>query len=361
MKIGIDASRALIKQRTGIEEYAYQAIKNLREHLGDHEVFLYVKEKGKKNLDFDLPKNWKIKVVPFNYFWTQTGLSWEMLTRPIDVLFIPAHTVPFVHPRKTIVTVHGLEYEHCPKGYSLYSRWFHHFFVTRSCRWAKKIVSVSQNTKKDLVKMYKIQKSKIIVVYNGFEIKKEYLKLSKKIESDKYILYIGRIEERKNIKNIIAAFEILKREYNYKGQLLLAGKFGYGYEEIEKKINGSEYKEDIKMLGFISEEEKTNLLAKAEIFMFPSLCEGFGIPILEAQSVGVPVITSNFGPMDEVAGNEEILAVPTHPKHIARVAQNILIDKKKYDDVVRKGFENTKRFSWEKCGEGIAKVLLSQS
>lgn len=361
MKIGIDASRALITQRTGIEEYAYQTIKNLRGPLGNHEVFLYVKEDGKENLDFDLPAKWKLQVVPFKYFWTQTGLSWEMLMRPVEILFVPAHTVPLVHPRKTIVTVHGLEYEHCPEGYSLYSRWFHHFFVTRSCRWAKKIVAVSQNTKNDLVKMYKTQKEKIVVVYNGFEIKRDYLQLSPSKAKGKYLLYIGRLEERKNIKNIIAAFEILKEEYGYKGRLFLAGKAGYGSDEIENKIKESRFKKDIISLGFVSDEEKPGLLAGAEIFMFPSLCEGFGIPILEAQSVGVPVVTSNFGPMDEVAGNNEILAIPTHPEHIAKVAQRILADKKIYNDIVKKGIENTKRFSWEKCGKGVAKVLLSQA
>ncbi len=359
MKIGIDASRALIKQRTGIEECAYQTIKNLRKPLGDHEVFLYVKDNGENSFDFDLPKKWKMQVVPFNYFWTQIGLSWEMLMRPVDVLFIPAHTVPFVHPRRTVVTVHGLEYEHCPEGYSLYSRWFHHFFVTRSCRWAKKIISVSQNTKKDLVRMYKTQKEKIVVVYNGFNVKIEHSKFSVKKSFSKYILYIGRLEERKNIKNIISAFEILKREYNYKGELLLAGKPGYGYEEIEKKINESEFEKDIKRLGFISEKDKSKLLAEAEIFMFPSLCEGFGIPILEAQSVGVPVVTSNFGPMDEIVGNDEVLTTPTQPEHIAKVAQKILSDRNKYNDVVKKGLENTKRFSWEKCGRGVAKVILA--
>ncbi len=360
MKIGIDASRALIKQRTGIEEYAYQTIKNLREPLEDHEVFLYIKEKDKKKFDFDLPTKWKIRVVPFNYFWTQLGLSWEMLMHPVEILFIPAHTVPFVHPRKTIVTVHGLEYEHCPEGYSVYSRLFHHFFVTRSCIWAKKIIAVSQNTKNDLIEMYKVSNKKIQVVYNGFKIEdKEVENISVK-KYGKYILYIGRLEERKNLKNIIAAFEILKKKFNYKGNLLLAGNAGYGYEEISKKIDKSDFKKNIKLLGFISDAEKQVFLTYADLFMFPSLCEGFGIPILEAQSVGTPVITSNFGPMDEIAGNNEILAIPTQSKHIADVAKRILFDEEMYERVTKKGFENVKRFSWEKCGNEIAKVLLSR-
>lgn len=359
MKIGIDASRALMKQRTGIEEYSYQTIKNLRDHLEDHEVFLYIKAKDKKNLDFKLPKNWELRVVPFNYFWTQLGLSWEMLMRPVDVLFVPAHTVPFVHPRRTVVTVHGLEYEHCPEGYSLYSRLFHHFFVTRSCKWAKKIIAVSQNTKNDLKKMYKVPSRKISVVYNGFIVEGKGPISKEQKQKGKYLLYIGRLEERKNIKNIINAFDILKDKYNYKGKLLLAGKPGYGFEDIERRIKKSEFSKDIKLLGFISNSEKQELLTYADLFLFPSLCEGFGIPILESQSVGTPVVTSNFGPMDEVIGNNEALVIPTEPKHIAKVAHRILGDEERYSMAVKKGFENTKRFSWEKCGAGVAEELLA--
>lgn len=357
MKIGIDASRALIEQRTGIEEYAYQTIKHLRNKLGDHEVFLYIKERDKDNLDFEIPKKWKLRVVPFNYFWTQLGLSWEILLRPIDVLFVPAHTVPFVHPRKTVVTVHGLEYEHCPEGYSLYSRWFHHFFVTRSCRWAKRIVAVSKNTKKDLIEMYQTPEEKISVSYNGFDAKEENEKFLK-AKKENYLLYIGRLEERKNIKKIILAFERLKREQGYKGRLLLAGKPGFGYKGIEAQIRKSKFKEDIEQLGFISDKRKWELLGHAQLFMFPSLCEGFGIPIIEAQSVGTAVITSNFGPMDEVAGDRDILVDPLDEKAIAKVAGVILFDKEKNSNVIKKGRKNVKRFSWEKCANGVAKVLL---
>ena len=109
MKIGIDASRAFFKQRTGIEEYSYQIIKNLRDKLDDHRVILYVRKN--KNIDFDLPENWKIKAIKFPYLWTQIGLSLEVLFHPVDVLFIPAHVVPIVHPKNTFVTIHGLEYE----------------------------------------------------------------------------------------------------------------------------------------------------------------------------------------------------------------------------------------------------------
>lgn len=366
MKIGIDASRAFMKQRTGIEEYAYQIIKHLRGKLGEHKVILYVKSDDFNRRKFNLPDNWKVKPISFNYMWTQLGLSLEMLVNPVDVLFVPAHTVPFIHPKKTVVTIHGLEYEHCPESYSGYSRWFHRFFVRRSCHWARKIIAVSMNTKKDLFEMYKVPKDKTEVVYNGFdeELKKKAVSAMDEVQQEKhfisgfgsFVLFMGRLEKRKNIKGIIEAYEKM-REGGYEGKLLLAGKEGYGYWSISKQIQESKYKDDIVELGFIADSDKWKLLREADVFMFPSLCEGFGIPILEAQSVGTPVITSFMGPLDEVAGNSDVLVDPSKPDEIALLANKIVSNETFKQGVIREGFENVMRFSWNRSALEVVEVL----
>lgn len=355
MKIGIDASRAFLKKRTGIEEYSYQTIKILRKHLAEHEVFLYVRNWKSKQIDFELPVNWKIKEIPYVYGWTQVGLALEMLLRPIDLFFSPAHTTAIIHPQKTIVTIHGLEYEHCPESYSLYSRWFHRFFIKRSCRWATKIIAVSKNTKKDLIGMYKIDEEKVSVVYNGFDSLNPP-RTKKKQKDEPFLFYIGRIEKRKNIEGIIKAFEILKKEEKFDGKLILAGGPGYGYEKIKEVITSSSFKNDIVELGYIGEEKKWKLLSEASVFMFPSFCEGFGIPILEAQSVGTPVLTSKLGPLDEVAGNEQVLVDPKSPNSIAKKVTHLLDDDVR-KVVTAKGYKNVDRFSWEKSGSKTARII----
>src|SRR3989339_479440 len=166
MKIGIDASRAFLKKRTGIEEYSFQVIKNLRQKLKDAQVTLYVRP-GEINSSVDnfaIPENWKVKKINWIVFWTQIGLSLEMLMHPVDVLFIPAHTVPMIHPSslwmnnflklfrgkdrnfKTVVTVHGLEYEFLPEAYSRWERFYMRLVIKKSCHWADKIIAVSFNT-----------------------------------------------------------------------------------------------------------------------------------------------------------------------------------------------------------------------
>jgi len=378
MKIGIDASRAFIKERTGIEEYSYQVIKSLVNKLDEHEVILYMRSgQSAVSADCPLPENWKIKVIKWPYFWTQIGLSLEMLLHPVDTLFIPAHVVPIIHAKNTVVTIHGLEYEFCPGAYSFWERLYMRWSIKFSCRFAKKIIAVSENTKKDLMKLYAVPESKIKVVYEGYEDNFEFrisnfesnpnfqnsnLKIDSKfkIQNSKFLLFIGRLEERKNIIGIIEAFEILREKYKIPHKLILAGKPGYGYEKIKFEIRNSKF--EIRELGYVNETQKWQLLKEADIFLFPSFYEGFGLPILEAQSAGVPVVASNNSSVLEIGGTGRDLSVqlvdPNNPQAIAEATYKLISDETLKNDIISKGYKNLERFSWEKCGEKIAKVLL---
>jgi len=407
MIIGIDGSRAFFKQRTGIEEYSYQVVKHLVSHFvetqqccvstGATQVVLYLRKNQKIN--FSLPANWKIKVLKWPRFWTQFGLSLEMLLHPVDVLFIPAHVAPFIHPdrnaslfslalfiqkilkklgiktdynthsdaggpKKTFVVVHGLEYEIVKDAYSAWERIYMRYSIKLSCRWAKKIIAVSKNTKKDLVELYKIPENKIEVIYEGvnqnLESKSPIGDLDSKhsiLNYKPYLLFIGRLEKRKNIEGIISAFEILKEKYNIPHGLVLAGLPGYGYESIKYKIESSKYKEEIIMPGFVSDEDKFGLIKNADVFLFPTFYEGFGLPVLEAQSVSVPVVTSNTSSFPEVGGDSVAYVTPSEPMSIADSTYKIISDESFRNVIIKKGNENVKRFSWEKCVVAIADVM----
>ena len=368
MRIGIDGSRAFLKQRTGIEEYSYQVIKNLRNELGNHEVFLYTRRN--QIVDFSVPENWQIRKIGWLRFWTQIGLSWEMFRRPVDVLFVPAHTVPLIHPKKTVVTIHGLEYEMMPKAYSWWERFYMRASIRNSCRWAEKVISVSENTKKDLMRLYQVPEEKIQVIYEGYDLEKSKIQISNFKShayrqagnlndqiTKPYLLFIGRLEERKNIVGIIKAFEILKEHYGIGHKLILAGKFGYGADDIRAELGKINSFRDILLPGFVSDEEKWELLRGAEVFLFPTFYEGFGIPILEAQSVGVPVVASDNSSSSEIAARSAILVDPQNAEQIADAAYGLISDKTKRDDIIERGYENVARFSWEKCTHEIAGIL----
>lgn len=361
MVIGIDASRAFLGQRTGTEEYSYQVIKHLREPLKDHQVVLYLRKNQNSKIDFELPEKWQIKVIKFSRFWTQLGLAFEMLRNPVDVLFIPSHIVPWIHPKRTITAIHGLEYEFMPEAYSFWKRFYMRFSIKRSCRWAQKVIAVSKNTREDLKKLYGVPEEKIKVIYEGYDKNNQIYNFQEKskIQNPKpYLLFIGRLEKRKNIEGIIAAFEILKEKYKISHKLVLAGKPGYGWEEIAEKLESSSYKKDIVLTGFADEEKKWKLFQEADIFLFPTFYEGFGLPILEAQASGVPVISSNVSSLPEVAGDGALFASPKETSFLAEVANKLINDRELRDAIIRKGYKNLERFGWERCSKEIAGLLV---
>jgi glycosyltransferase involved in cell wall biosynthesis len=365
MKIGIDASRAFQKNKTGIEEYSFQVIKHLRGIFEKEQVILYCNPAINIKPYFKLPGNWRIKNLRAPIFWTQIRLSLEMLFHPVDVLFVPAHTVPLIHPKNTVVTIHGLEYEFCPGAYSAWQKFYMRFVIKNSCRWAEKIISVSENTKKDLMRLYKVPEEKIEVIYEGIFTNQGSTFPSassadfsrSNLSTSRYFLFVGRLEERKNICGIVESFEILKRKYKISQKLILVGKFGFGGEKIKSKIDSSEYKSDIIMTGYVSDENKHYLLANADVFIFATFYEGFGLPILEAQSVGTPVVTSSISSMPEIANGSAVLVDPKKPQEIAEAAYKLISDESYKNDIIKKGLRNIKRFSWEKCAEEVSSFL----
>ncbi len=369
MLIGIDASRAFLKRRTGIEEYAYQVIRHLRTALpATDSVVLYVRKKLHitdyklrvviPEINFDLPDNWRVCGIWAPRFWTQIGLSIEMLLKPPDILFVPAHTVPIIHPANTVVTVHGLEYEFCPQAYSFWERLYMRASIRFSCRTASTVVCVSENTKRDVMRLYQVPEEKIRVVYEGFSQPVNSQQSTKRHEKP-YLLFVGRLEERKNIVRIIEAFETLKERYGIPHRLVLAGKSGFGYGKISIRSQASGIRNEILEVGYVTEAEKWELLRNADIFLFPTLYEGFGIPILEAQSVGVPVVASDTSSMPEVGGEGAVYADPYSAESIADGIRKVLSDSGFRDDIIEKGLVNAGRFGWHGCAKKISDILVS--
>ena len=361
MKIGIDASRAFVKERTGTEEYSYRFIENLTLlDTSSHQIFLYVK--NLKDVHINFPKNFHIKEIKRNKLWTQCWLSREMKKNMIDVLFVPAHCIPFIHPKNTVVTIHGLEYKYCPENYSLRERFQLEFNTLLNVKWSKKIIVPSESTKNDLIKYYKVNPEKVRVVYHGVEsIQYPVLSIKPRDKDDFNILFIGRLERRKNLVNLIKAFDKFKdnnsiNDKRYK--LILVGKKGLGFEEIELAINQSSHKKDIIIKGYVSEAEKTKLYQNASLFVLISFCEGFGLPILEAMSRGVPVMCSNASSLPEIAGDAGLLVNPKDIKEIAEGFEKIICNQEVKDDMIEKGHENTRKFSWEKCARKTMDIFL---
>ncbi|MEI6650310.1 MAG: glycosyltransferase family 1 protein [Candidatus Moraniibacteriota bacterium] len=409
MVIGIDASRAFLRNRTGIEEYSYQTIAHLRVPLKEERVILYVQDG--QIPDFELPRSWKVRSLRAPRFWTHVRLSLEMLLHLPDVLFVPAHTIPFIHPARnvtplcrlsfvivqkfihpftgckekhsvaggparSVVTVHGLEYEFSKESYSRWERFYMRAVIRFSCKAAETIIAVSENTKRDLIRLYGTPKEKIRVVYEGrpklrphadgaisnfeFRISKRERGVDSSAESEiekPHLLFVGRIEERKNVRRIVEAYGLLKKRHGIPHRLVLAGKPGYGYADVKRAIGASEYRSDIVETGYVDESKKSELLAGADVFVFPSLYEGFGLPVVEAQTVGVPVVTSEISSLPDIAGDGALFADPLSAESIADRIWELLSDPVLRGGIIGKGRQNAKRFDWGRCAEEIAELL----
>ncbi len=361
-KIGINATAAFKKRRTGVEEYVYrllEAVVRLKE-AEKQEFVLYKDRRDQSELGFVLPKNFTTKEMYSPVAWTQTRLAAEMVFNRPDVLFIPVHILPPAHPENSIVTIHGLEYEYFPEYYSKlflrYVRWSTKY----AAKHARRIIAVSEATKNDLVSLYGAKPEKIEVIHHGFLNREAGAGSQNKAQNQKpFLLYLGRIELKKNILGILEAYQILKNRHQISHELILAGSPGFGYEKIKNKISQmAGLKSQIKNLGHVDEQTKWQLLANADAFLFPSFYEGFGLPILEAQSVGTPVIAGNISSMPEIAGAGAILVNPRSPEEIAAGIYRVLNRKEERKLLIERGFANLKRFSWGKCAKETLDVLI---
>ncbi|MFH1427801.1 MAG: glycosyltransferase family 1 protein [Patescibacteria group bacterium] len=425
MIIGIDASRANRDHKSGTEWYSYYLIRWLAKLDNKNQYILYTDKPLKgglldlttkqyslknevdsgikyDNKGFQILKspfnNFKAKVLkwPFYFFWTLGRMSWEMLIHRPDILFIPAHTLPLFHPKKTIMTIHDIAFERDrylyrqdymgPEGKSF--RKVIGFFVriftlgkysantidylswsTRyGLKHAKKIITVSNFSKQEMLDIYGAKDEKIKVVYNGYnkylyrkiEDKKQIVNVLDKYGiKQPYILYVGRIEKKKNTPFLIEAFAIAEEKLRDKNlKLVLVGDASFGYDEVKYVIQEFNIANKVIMPGWIDEEDIPYIYNGAEAFIFPTKFEGFGIPVLQAMACRVPIIASDIPVLREVAGQAASYFNPYDIKSMAEAIEEIIQNKNLRQMLVEKGKDKIKKYNWEKTAEQTLKEII---
>lgn len=366
MTIGIDASRANEDNKTGTEWYSYYLIRNFARLDQKNQYILYTNEPLRGGL-LNLGDNFRERHLkwPLGKFWTQGRVSLEMLLKPPDVFFVPAHTIPLFHPKVTITTCHDIGFEIFPELYSQQELRYHRFTMRFAIKNAQKIITVSNFTKQEMVKIYQVDPDKITVIHNGFSRKdlypsndQEKIKnvLAKYKINSPYLLYIGRLEQKKNTPGLIKAYHLLKSR-GLPHKLVLVGQFGQKSSEVKEVINKYKLQNDVIFTGYIAEQEKPLILSGAEIFVFPSFYEGFGIPLLEAMGCGTPVVASRAASIPEIAGEAAVYFDPHYPEDIAEQIKKVIDNAELKNQLIAKGLEQVKKYSWERCAQETLKVL----
>ncbi len=360
MLIGIDASRAAIQKRTGTEAYAYHLIQHLIPLTADkHQLRLYFNQPPAENL-FPSADHVEQTIIPFKRMWTHLRLGAELIVRPPDLFFTPAHVIPYSWFGPAMATVHDLGYEHFPESHTAeqvrYLRWSTRHNAKRS----KIVLADSLATKQDLIDFYGTSADKIQVVYPGID--PQLLDEAPTAEPLKrecpYLLFLSTIQPRKNVGRIIEAFVSVAGQIPH--DLVLAGQTGWQADSILAQIEAlpEPVKSRIVRPGFVADDEKASLIKGASAFVYPSLNEGFGFPLLEANACGTPVITANTSSLAELAQTGGALAIdPQNTAGLAQAILQVLNDEGLRNQLIAEGTKNLERFSWQTAAEQVLSLM----
>lgn len=378
MIIGIDIRVLGSEIKSGIEEYT----ENLLTHLLPldrsikFKLFYSSFSRDIKKYDWLSLKNvelYKFRI-PNRLLFLSSGLAnqpkIDKLIGGADIFFSPHFFLTALSSDcKRITTFHDLSYVHYPELFLLRQRVWHNFEMNPSwqSRFSDKIISVSQSTKNDLVKTYGIDPAKIEVIYSGIsqDMKRppeeELHKFKVKHNlPDKFILFLGKLEPRKNISGLVRAFDIVKSKRDFRDlKLVIIGSKGWLYDDIFKEIENSNYRDHIVLKSFISDQERKFYYSLAQVFVYPSLFEGFGFPPLEAMACSTPVIVSNSSSLPEIVGNAGLLVKPNAIDEIADLISLVLTDRKLKDQIALIGYNRSTFFNWNKAAEKTLNCLLS--
>ena len=363
MLIGIDASRAAYAQRTGTENYSLFLIRALLEQDEQNSYRLYFSQPPAQDL-FTLRPNAQMRVMPFPRLWTHLRLSWEMLTAPPDVLFVPAHVLPLWHPRRCLVTVHDLGYLHYPESHTPWARRYLQWSTSFNVRAATHVIADSEATQRDLIEHCQAQAERINVIYPGYDPSFRPVRDETRLNSlferyairAPYFVHVGTLQPRKNLVRLLESFaDVVQGDQNV--HLVIVGKKGWLYEPLFARVQQLRLEERVHFTGYLPQEDLPALITSARAFVLPSLCEGFGFPVLEAMACGTPVICSNVSSLPEVAGDAAMLVDPLDTGQLAEAMRRLLADDSLRDDFAERGLRQASRFSWGKCAQQVLDLL----
>lgn len=362
MKIAIDA-REMVGQIAGKGRYVAEVVAGLAKIDNKNSYVLY----SKQPLGVKLPANFETVTIGGLPGLRQVWLANDAKRRDCDILFAPTGYLPVVFSRiPTVVTIHDLAVfvskEARPALRTLIAE---RLLLGLAARRAQRIISVSESTKRDLIRLFRTPEHKIDVTLLGYDRatyqakpdQKDAEVLTQYSLQPEYLLFIGTLEPRKNIEGIIRAYAKLSADLQAKHPLVIGGKKGWYYDSIFTTVKELSLEEKVQFLGRVPDEHLPALYRQAKVFLFPSFYEGFGLPPLEAMACGTPVITSNLSSLPEVVGEAGILVNPHSNAELSVAMKKLLSDEELYQSMVQQLPNQVKKFSWDTAATQTLEVF----
>lgn len=370
MKIAVN-TRFLIKDKLeGLGWFTFEILEKIVRSHPEHEfVFLFDRTFDES---FLFSKNVKgVKISPparhpfLWYWWFEKSLPAFFKKNKIDAFISPDSFMSLKANVPTLLIVHDLAFEHYPEDVDKLVKRYYKRFMPRYCDKANRIVTVSEYTKQDVVKQYGISEGKIDVAHNGVRQKFSPIDVALKkdvqnkwSEGCPYLVYVGSIHPRKNIKRLFQAFEVFKEATGSNWKLVIVGRKAWQSKDIFEAYEGMKHKNEVCFTGRLSDHDLNNVVAGAEALTYVPYFEGFGLPIVEAQQCDVPVITSNVTSMPEVAGDSCLLVDPFSVSSISEGMKKMYADNTFRQEMIEKGKVNRERFKWENTAQQVWDSLM---
>ncbi len=375
MRVAIQARDLDHNRIDGTRVYLKQLLERFADLAPEVEFTLYHRDIFNHRLVPRKAPNYQEKRLRGKLAWMQTSFAWEMFRVKPDRVFLPLQAAPLIFPNQPqiIATIHDLAFRFYPETFPLWHRFKLRIFL-RILLWrAKKIICVSHATKRDLLHFFPDLKPELVkVIHHGFDatffedrVSDETAALlldQYQLVSKKYLLYVGALQPRKNLNRTIEAFENLKKNHPHfqEYKLVLAGETAWLSHDILRQAETSKYCKDIVLTGGVDFEALRTLYQHTALFVFPSLYEGFGLPILEAFASRVPVLVSENSSLREVAGEGAWYCDAFDPEDIARQILHILDSPMVQEHLLIQSQEQLKKFSWERSARETLDFILSE-
>ncbi len=372
MKIGINALYLLPGKVGGSEVYLRNLVTWLSKIDNQNEYFIYI-NKESEGIFEELVQDMKIVQCPIKASSRLVRILWEQLILPfqvklhnIDILLSAGMTSPFICPATSALVIYDLQHVNQPWNFSKFYLLFLKSIIYLSTKSSDTIITISNKVKEDIIKHYKIPQDKVSVIYLGTDKEIFFVRDADEVRSlrekyhlpDRFILFIASSLPHKNYVMLLKAFKIVQKEMDGI-KLVLMGARDYGYQEILEKIKELKLQDDVIFMGWIPYEDVPLVYCASLVFVFPSLHEGFGIPIVEAMACGIPVVCSKIEPLIEVAGDAAFFVDPYSPVDIAKGVLSVLTDNQLRERHIKKGFKRARRFTWKDTALGTLSTLES--